>query len=29
MAVERKAGRPWLPPRWFIRFAWSVHRGRQ
>jgi len=27
MAVERKAGRPWLPPRWFIRFAWSVHRG--
>lgn len=18
---------PWLPPRWFIRAAWSVHRG--
>ncbi|GGO25113.1 nitroreductase/quinone reductase family protein [Micromonospora parathelypteridis] len=18
---------PWLPPRWFIRLAWSVHRG--
>ncbi|WP_327043132.1 nitroreductase family deazaflavin-dependent oxidoreductase [Micromonospora ureilytica] len=18
---------PWLPPRWFIRTAWSVHRG--
>jgi len=22
---ETKA--PWLPPRWFIRLAWSVHRG--
>ena len=19
--------RPWLPPRWFIRFAWYIHRG--
>ncbi len=19
--------RAWLPPRWFIRFAWHVHRG--
>ncbi|MFI7545238.1 nitroreductase/quinone reductase family protein [Actinoplanes sp. NPDC049599] len=19
--------KPWLPPRWFIRLAWSVHRG--
>jgi deazaflavin-dependent oxidoreductase (nitroreductase family) len=19
--------RPWLPPRWFIRFAWFTHRG--
>jgi len=19
--------RPWLPPRWFIRTAWKVHRG--
>jgi hypothetical protein len=19
--------RPWLPPRWFIRLAWRVHRG--
>jgi F420H(2)-dependent quinone reductase len=18
--------RPWLPPRWFVRFAWSAHR---
>ncbi len=18
---------PWVPPRWFIRLAWSVHRG--
>lgn len=18
---------PWLPPRWFVRLAWSVHRG--
>jgi deazaflavin-dependent oxidoreductase (nitroreductase family) len=18
---------PWLPPRWFIRLAWAVHRG--
>ena len=23
-SAERK---PWLPPRWFIRTAWSVHRG--
>src|ERR687893_439733 len=20
-------GRPWLPPRWFIRTAWAVHRA--
>ncbi|GID29846.1 nitroreductase/quinone reductase family protein [Paractinoplanes brasiliensis] len=26
MSVHEKATRPWLPPRWFIRFAWSVHR---
>jgi deazaflavin-dependent oxidoreductase (nitroreductase family) len=19
--------RPWLPPRWFIRLAWYIHRG--
>ena len=19
--------RAWLPPRWFVRFAWSTHRG--
>ena len=24
---EHRAKRPWLPPRWFIRLAWSVHRG--
>jgi F420H(2)-dependent quinone reductase len=20
-------GKPWLPPRWFVRAAWSVHRA--
>jgi len=24
---ESTANVPWLPPRWFIRLAWSVHRG--
>ena len=24
---ERPPARPWLPPRWFIRTAWAVHRG--
>lgn len=23
----RAAGRPWLPPRWFIRLAWRAHRA--
>ncbi|WP_329109806.1 nitroreductase family deazaflavin-dependent oxidoreductase [Micromonospora sp. NBC_01699] len=27
MSVERRAKPPQLPPRWFIRLAWSVHRG--
>ncbi|WP_127507764.1 nitroreductase/quinone reductase family protein [Actinoplanes solisilvae] len=27
MSLEQKAGKPWLPPRWFIRFAWSFHRA--
>src|ERR687898_2402505 len=27
MSVERRAKKPSLPPRWFIRLAWSVHRG--
>jgi hypothetical protein len=27
MSVERRARTPRLPPRWFIRLAWSVHRG--
>ena len=27
MSVEHEARTPWLPPRWFIRLAWSVHRG--
>jgi deazaflavin-dependent oxidoreductase (nitroreductase family) len=27
MSVERRAKKPRLPPRWFIRLAWSVHRG--
>src|SRR5688572_7360231 len=22
-----EAPKPWLPPRWFIRFAWAVHRA--
>lgn len=26
MADERRQ-RAWLPPRWFIRLAWKVHRG--
>ena len=24
---ESTANVPWLPPRWFIRLAWSVHRA--
>lgn len=28
MAVERRPRTPRLPPRWFVRLAWSVHRGR-
>ncbi|NUP68218.1 MAG: nitroreductase family deazaflavin-dependent oxidoreductase [Nonomuraea sp.] len=28
MSVEQqKKKAPWLPPRWFIRTAWHVHRG--
>jgi deazaflavin-dependent oxidoreductase (nitroreductase family) len=27
MSVERRAKAPRVPPRWFIRLAWSVHRG--
>lgn len=27
MPRERAARRPWLPPRWFVRLAWLVHRG--
>ncbi len=26
MSDERKK-RAWLPPRWFVRLAWSTHRG--
>ncbi|PZG07120.1 nitroreductase family deazaflavin-dependent oxidoreductase [Micromonospora craterilacus] len=26
MSIENRAKNPWLPPRWFIRLAWSVHR---
>ena len=26
MSDERKKA-PWLPPRWFVRLAWSTHRG--
>jgi deazaflavin-dependent oxidoreductase (nitroreductase family) len=27
MSVKHGAKTPRLPPRWFIRLAWSVHRG--
>ena len=27
MPDEHRRKAPWLPPRWFIRLAWSVHRG--
>ncbi|MDN3027428.1 nitroreductase/quinone reductase family protein [Streptomyces sp. S.PB5] len=27
MSVEDRTKTPWLPPRWFIRLAWRVHRG--
>jgi F420H(2)-dependent quinone reductase len=27
MPVEDRARRPRVPPRWFVRLAWSVHRG--
>ena len=27
MSDVREPKPPWLPPRWFIRLAWSVHRG--
>jgi deazaflavin-dependent oxidoreductase (nitroreductase family) len=27
MSVEHPTKPPRLPPRWFIRLAWSVHRG--
>lgn len=27
MSVEHSSSTPRLPPRWFIRLAWSVHRG--
>jgi F420H(2)-dependent quinone reductase len=27
MSVERRVRAPRLPPRWFIRMAWSVHRA--
>jgi F420H(2)-dependent quinone reductase len=27
VSVKQRARTPWLPPRWFIRLAWSVHRG--
>jgi deazaflavin-dependent oxidoreductase (nitroreductase family) len=25
--ASREDGKPWLPPRWFIRSAWAVHRA--
>ena len=27
MSDDQGTKAPWLPPRWFIRLAWSVHRG--
>jgi deazaflavin-dependent oxidoreductase (nitroreductase family) len=27
MPVERRSKTPRLPPRWFVRLAWSAHRG--
>lgn len=27
MSAERRTTPPPLPPRWFIRLAWAVHRG--
>jgi hypothetical protein len=27
MFRDRVSARPWLPPRWFVRLAWLVHRG--
>ncbi|MEU7906578.1 nitroreductase/quinone reductase family protein [Actinoplanes sp. NPDC049118] len=27
MPDDRKPKSPWLPPRWFIRLAWAVHRA--
>jgi F420H(2)-dependent quinone reductase len=27
MSDEQRPRTPWLPPRWFIRLAWYVHRG--
>ena len=27
MSGERETRPPRLPPRWFVRFAWSVHRS--
>ncbi|MET8153265.1 nitroreductase/quinone reductase family protein [Actinoplanes sp. NPDC049668] len=27
MPEEQQPKSPWLPPRWFIRLAWAVHRA--
>ncbi|MBD7918828.1 nitroreductase family deazaflavin-dependent oxidoreductase [Cellulomonas sp. Sa3CUA2] len=27
IAAGPEGRRPWLPPRWFVRIAWVVHRG--
>jgi deazaflavin-dependent oxidoreductase (nitroreductase family) len=27
MSTEQQIRAPWLPPRWFVRLAWSVHRA--
>ena len=25
--MSESTSKPWLPPRWFIRLAWMIHRG--
>jgi deazaflavin-dependent oxidoreductase (nitroreductase family) len=27
MSIEHRPRKPRVPPRWFVRLAWSVHRG--
>jgi F420H(2)-dependent quinone reductase len=27
MSIEQRPKKPRMPPRWFVRLAWAVHRG--